>query len=362
MRDLFGKAELPTTEGIKYTGSKLKLLPYIKGIVDELPEVHSVLDGFSGTTRVSQMFAQLGYDTASNDISVWSKTFANCYLMSKKKDSYYQQIIDHLNSLKGYEGWFSKNYGGRESEEKKPFQLKNTKKLDAIRDEIDKLDLNTVDKDVILTSLILALDKVDSTLGHYSSYLAKWSPRSYNDLHLELPHRFPITTKNKVIKGDVFDAIHCTYDFVYYDPPYGSNNEKMPPSRVRYAAYYHIWTTVILNDRPELFGKVKRRCDSRDTQSASIFEEFRKDESGHFIAMQSIKKLIEQTKAHYILLSYSSGGRATKQELIDIINENGTLKSMYEIDYKKNVMAGMTWTNEWASDKENKEYLLLLEK
>ena len=44
-------------------------------------------------------------------------------------------------------------------------------------------------------------------------------------------------------------------DLAYYDPPYGSNNDKMPPSRVRYASYYHVWTTIIQNDRPELFGK-----------------------------------------------------------------------------------------------------------
>ena len=123
-----------------------------------------------------------------------------------------------------------------------------------------------------------------------------------------------------------------------------------------------VWTTVILNDKPETFGKAGRREDSRDTKSASIFEEFRKDENGHFIAMQAIKQMIEKTNAHYILLSYSSGGRATKQELIDIMEENGTLKSLYEINYKKNVMAGMKWTNEWANDSENKEYLILLEK
>lgn len=362
MRDLFGQADLPITEGIKYAGSKLKLLPYIMRVIESLPDVHTVLDGFSGTTRVSQMFAQLGYDTTSNDISVWSETFGTCYLLKKKRESYYQDIIDHLNSLKGYEGWFSETYGGTESDQKKPFQLHNTKKLDAIRDEIEVLNLNKTDKAVILTSLILALDKVDSTLGHYSSYLAKWSDRSYNTLKLELPHFFPIHTHNVVSHANIFDIIDTPFDFAYFDPPYGSNNEKMPPSRVRYNSYYHIWTTVILNDKPETFGKAGRREDSRDTKSASIFEEFRKDENGHFIAMQAIKQMIEKTNARYILLSYSSGGRATKQELIDIMEENGTLKSLYEINYKKNVMAGMKWTNEWANDSENKEYLILLEK
>jgi adenine-specific DNA-methyltransferase len=35
-----------------------------------------------------------------------------------------------------------------------------------------------------------------------------------------------------------------------------------------------------------------------------------------------------------------------------------------EIDYRKNVMAGMRWTNEWVSDADlpNKEFLFLIEK
>ena len=109
----------------------------------------------------------------------------------------------------------------------------------------------------------------------------------------------------------------------------------MPPSRVRYASYYHIWTSIIRNDKPKLFGKVNRREDSRDLVAGSIFEEFRKSKSGNFIAMEAIKKLIQETKAKHILLSYSSGGRATKQELVQILTETGEVKKIVEIDYKK---------------------------
>ncbi|MGB4577604.1 MAG: DNA methyltransferase, partial [Paludibacter sp.] len=153
------------------------------------------------------------------------------------------------------------------------------------------------------------------------------------------------------------------FDFVYFDPPYGSNNEKMPPSRVRYASYYHIWTTVILNDKPALFGKANRREDTRDRVAGSVFEEFRKNENGNFIALEALRKLIINTRSRYILLSYSSGGRATKQELNDIIAESGKLLKAVEIDYKKNVMGNMRWTNEWInSDGKCHEYLFLMEK
>jgi adenine-specific DNA-methyltransferase len=153
-------------------------------------------------------------------------------------------------------------------------------------------------------------------------------------------------------------------DIAYFDPPYGSNNEKMPPSRVRYSAYYHVWTSVCLNDKPELFGKVKRRADTSDTVSGSVFEEFRKDSSGRYIAVQAIHQLLRQTNAEHIILSYSSGGRATAAELCECIADIGKTKEILEIDYKKNVMAGMQWTREWVKEAEepNREFMFLIEK
>jgi adenine-specific DNA-methyltransferase len=364
--DIFGqtKLQVPETEGIKYAGSKLKILPYIVDVLSDL-EVTSVLDGFSGSTRVSQAVAKLGFDTTASDVSDWSEVFATAYLLNKRPAKHYRPIIDHLNSLQGYDGWFTQYYGGNVGdEEKRPFQRKNTRRLDAIREEIDRMGLDDVEKAVALSSLILALDAVDSTLGHYAAYLADWSPRSFKDLHLKLPDLFIPEGKNHVRKGDIFETVkEHSFDLAYFDPPYGSNNDKMPPSRVRYSSYYHIWTSVIRNDRPVLFGKVNRREDTRDNFAPSVFEEFRKDSSGKFMAMNAIRSLIEQTNARYILLSYSSGGRATKEELYSILNDSGTLLKAIEIDYKKNVMGNMRWTNEWVnSDGKYLEYLFLMEK
>ncbi|MDD3320509.1 MAG: DNA adenine methylase [Paludibacter sp.] len=355
---------IPKTEGIKYAGSKLKILPFICEMINNLEGVKSVLDGFSGSTRVSQAFAKLGYSTTSNDISIWSEVFANCYLISNKPDNYYKEIIDHLNQLDGIDGWFSEFYGGTINDTKKPFQLKNTRRLDAIRHEIEVLNFSWEDKCVLLTSLILALDKVDNTLGHYVAYLSGWSARSFKDLELKLPNRFISTGKNIVIRDDIFNTVAKNhYDLVYFDPPYGSNNEKMPPSRVRYTSYYHLWTTIIKNDQPPLFGKANRREDSRDDISGSVFEEFRKSSTGEFMAMEALRKLIKETNTRYLILSYSSGGRATKEQLMEIIAESGELLEIKSVDFKKNVMSNMRSTSEWInSDGKHNEYLFLMEK
>lgn len=363
--------QAPETEGIKYAGSKQKLIPEILRLIFSL-KPKSVFDGFAGTTRVTQALAKSGYRVLTNDLSLWSQTFSTCYLLNKKDRSHFQKIIHHLNSLPGKRGWFSENYGGSGDLPpgagpdglKKPWQLHNTERLDSIRDEIDSITNDPTEKAVLLTSLIYALDKVDSTLGHFVSYLKDWSPRSFNNMILEVPNLLPFQEGSAVFQEDVLSLaprIEC--DLAYYDPPYGSNNEKMPPSRVRYASYYHIWTTIIKNDKPALVGKAKRRFDVSD-DTCSVFEEFRKDNDGHFIALKAIEQLIRSTNAPYIVFSYNSGGRATAAELLEIMKREGELLEVRDIEHKKNVMAGMRWTNEWVREVEesNKEFLFLLKK
>ncbi len=372
MQQTLAHLQTPPTEGIKYIGSKLKLIPQVLGLVKKV-NAKTILDGFAGTTRVSQALAKLGYTVICNDVAPWSEVFGTCYLRNTKPREAYQPLIDHLNTVLPVDGWFTEHYGGHANSGraiqadglKKPWQLHNTRKLDAIRQEIEHLNLDPVDKAIALTSLILALDRVDSTLGHFSAYLKDWAPRAYKELTLEVPEIFTSAGEHQVYQSDIFDLVpRVSVDLAYFDPPYGSNNEKMPPSRVRYAAYYHLWKSVVLFDKPTLFGKAKRREDTSDPLAASVFEEFRTNTTGHFIAVEAIAKLIRETQARWILLSYSSGGRATAQQLNKVMQNNGKLLTALELDYKKNVMAGMKWTDEWINDAEtlNREFLFLLEK
>jgi len=362
----------PETESIKYMGSKLKLIPYILHLARKV-DAHTVLDAFSGTTRVSQAFAKSGYRVLCNDIVIWSEVFGTCYLLNKKRPEEYQPLIDHLNSLPPMDGWFTQMYGGQPNGGcavqpdglKRPWQIHNTRKLDAIRQEIEKLELDKVDKAVALTSLILALDQVDNTLGHFVSYLREWSPRSYNNLVLKVPALFLTSEEHQVFREDVFDLLpRVSVDLAYFDPPYGSNNDKMPPSRVRYASYYHIWTTICLFDKPDVFGKARRRKDTSDVIATSVFEEYRRGNDGRYLVFSAIERLIREVNAKWLILSYSSGGRATAEELDDVIRRNGKLLEVLEIDYKSNVMASMRWTNEWLRDveKPHREFLFLIEK
>lgn len=363
------------TQGIKYTGSKREIIPTLLKLVASL-NVGTIFDGFSGTTRVSQALKNAGYTVYANDIAVWSKIFGQCYLLNKKAASYYFPLIDHLNKIPGKLGWFSEQYGGEtnggsavdKNGRKRMWQLHNTMKLDAIREEIDKIANDEIEKSVLLTSLILAMDKVDSSVGHHVSYLKEWAPRAYNLMKMEIPRLIIDDKAHKVFNDDIFNLLdQIEVDLAYYDPPYGSSNELMPPSRVRYASYYHIWKTVCLNDKPKVVGVANRREDVSDVIAGSVFEEFRKNEDGRYIVIDALKKLIEKTKAKYIILSYNNNGRATLDAILEILRELNIPCSIFEMDYKKNVMATMTWTNEWLNggsehNLQNKEFLFLMQK
>lgn len=362
------------TEGIKYAGSKKEIIPSILQIASNLG-VKTVCDGFAGTTRVGQAFLKNGYHVWSNDLSDWSNIMGLCYFKNLNNREFYRHKIDHLNSLEGLEGWFTENYGGSSlvsnsdsyDGKKKIWQIHNTKKLDAIRIEIDRIAENEIEKAVLLASLIYAMDKVDSTVGHHTSYLREWSPRSYQLMKLEVPELIirPWNDQNIITQGNIFDSLkNYSADLYYFDPPYGSANEKMPPSRVRYASYYHLWTTIIRNDQPKLVGVANRREDVSDKLSTSIFEEFRKNETGRFIAVEAIEKLIQQTPGEFIILSYNNQGRATFKELVEACHDSAKDVSIIERHHKSHVMRSMRWTNQWTNENhvDTREFLFVLGK
>ncbi|MCY4577161.1 MAG: DNA adenine methylase [Candidatus Kaiserbacteria bacterium] len=372
--DLSVKPKNIETEGIKYIGSKKEILPkilLILALLRKQTSIKTILDGFSGSTRVTQMLAKSGFDVLSNDTAIYSRIFAECYLMTKKNKEYYAKKIEKLNVLEGKSGWFSKHYGGTDNDglsvgddgKKKMWQLHNTKKLDAVLEAIHA-EQDEQDKNVLLTSLILGLDKVDSSLGHQVSYLKEWAKRSYNELALKVPNYFINSGNHAVYNKDIFELINeIDVDVAYYDPPYCSNNEKMPASRVRYNSYYHIWTSICLNDIPEVFGACNRRLDTSDKTAISVFEEFRKDtETDDYITTLKIKELIQKTSAKFIIFSYSSSGRTDKKSFKRILNELGLNFLFYEFNYKKNIMHALKSTNEWVNEQGNREYLIVIDK
>ena len=96
---------------IKFLGSKKKLLEtiYKAAIKDFDGEVESVIDLFSGTSRVGHHFKSKGHRVIANDYSNFAKVLAECYVVADR-DQYLldaQKLIDEYNSNNNStDGWF----------------------------------------------------------------------------------------------------------------------------------------------------------------------------------------------------------------------------------------------------------------
>jgi adenine-specific DNA-methyltransferase len=173
------------TQGIRYSGSKKEIIPKIIELIPS--DCKKILDGCSGTTRVSQAFKKTGFSVDCNDISEYSKQFGLCYI--KNNNLNYQDLINELSNVNPIDGWLTENYAGEESSQtseingkKKNWTKKNAQKADGIREKIESLKLDEISKSIAITSLICALDKVSNNLGHQAAYLRNWAPRCFFDL------------------------------------------------------------------------------------------------------------------------------------------------------------------------------------
>jgi adenine-specific DNA-methyltransferase len=353
-------------KSIRYSGSKDKILPKITNILDNI-DYATTLDGFSGSTRVSSLFKSLGKTSHSNDLAIYSKVIAETYLLGRDNKQELYDKIQYLNSLKPIDGWFTETYGGEWNDGtsvqsdglKRPFYIDVTRKLDAIRDEIDKMYPNDcVDKSILLTSLLIALDSRCNDLGHQVAYLKDWASRTQKPLMLELPTWTPDELKHKVTCNDVFD-LNGKYDLVYFDPPYGTANQKTKTTRVRYFSYYHLWTTIVKNDKPKVFGAAKRREEfSSDTIDGAISDfEHLKDN----VVIDSFRRLLTEFDTKYTLISYSNRSKIPIDNLIDLVSDNQQLVDVHSFKHKENSQANSVINSEYKVryDEENLEYLIL---
>lgn len=288
---------------IKYLGSKKKLIPGILSAVQSLEGVTSVLDLFSGTSRVGHALKRAGYQVTSNDLGSYAHILARCYVQADNDLLVEaEKALKDLSCLKGSPGFITRTY----CEESRFFQPKNGERIDAIRAAIQKNDYPPDLEAVLLTSLLEAADRVDSTVGLQMAYLKKWAARSYNDLELRVPDLLPRPPAGpcRALNRDASKATFPYHDLVYLDPPYNQHS---------YLGNYHIWETIVRNDSPETYGVACKRVDVRDRKSP--FNSKRK-------ALEAFQKTVRGLDAKHLLVSFSDEGYLSKADIEDTLSES----------------------------------------
>src|ERR1700722_14053708 len=154
---------------IKYLGSKRRLTPVLARIC-AASGARTALDLFTGTTRVAQAFKALGVAVTAVDTARYAHVFAQCYIETDAAAADMPALtaaIEHLNELPGRPGHGHDTF----AREARFFQPFNAARIDAARDAIDRDYAGSPLFPLLLTSLIEAADRVDSTTGVQMAYV-----------------------------------------------------------------------------------------------------------------------------------------------------------------------------------------------
>ncbi len=296
---------------IKYLGSKRTLVPLLSEIAGGLA-VGSAADLFAGTTRVGQALRRGGIRVLSNDTASYSEVMGRAYIEADEgvdRDRL-RRLIAHLDGLPGRHGYVTETF----CERSRYFQPHNGMRIDAIRAEIDRIANSELERGLLLTSLLEAADRVDSTVGLQMAYLKRWAPRASKPLQLREPEPVagPAGRTSRLDANQLGDEL-AGIELAYLDPPYNQHS---------YYANYHVWETIVRNDAPEHYGVACKREDVREQKSAY---------NSRRTAWQALAGLIERLPTPWLVVSFSNEG-------------------FHELDAVRSLLAGRGYVGQVAID------------
>jgi adenine-specific DNA-methyltransferase len=282
---------------IKYLGSKRRLVPALTAIANA-SGARTALDLFTGTTRVAQAFKSCGIEVTAVDSARYAAAFAQCYIGTDADSVDLREVaaaIDTLKALAPEPGYVTEVFSGKA----RYLQPHNAARIDAIRAAIERDWRGHPYEPILLTSLIEAADRVDSTTGVQMAYVKQWAPRSQQKLDLRVPSLLP--GPGHALLGDACDvaARGQHFDLAYLDPPYNQH---------RYTANYHVWETLAAWDAPSHYGVACKRDELRDPATRSVFNSRR-------TMPAALHQVIVDLDADLLVVSCSNEGWVAVEEL-----------------------------------------------
>jgi adenine-specific DNA-methyltransferase len=138
---------------------------------------------------------------------------------------------------------------------------------------------------VLLTSLLEAADRADSTTGVQMAYVKQWAPRSNNLLQLRVPELVAAGRggPGRRARSRARRALRSRTD-----PPYNQH---------RYFTNYHVWETLVARTHPTTTAW--RAAPTRDPATKSVFNDRR--------AMpDALAAVINEVDADLVIVSYNN--------------------------------------------------------
>jgi len=330
---------------IKYIGSKRRLLPRIVEIVDGLPGVETVLDLFSGTSRVGWALKERGYRVVANDHNAYAWVLARCYVQADATHVLpaARRLVSALARTPAKAGWFTRTF----CEEARFFHPRNGALVEGARERLASWRLAPDLEAVLLTSLLEAADRVDSTTGVQMAYLKQWAPRALKPLEFRVPALLP--GGGTAICADAAEAARQGADLAYLDPPYNQHS---------YRANYHVWETLVRWDEPEAYGVARKRMDCRTTKSR--FNSKR-------AIVDALRAVLDALTTRYVLVSFNDEGFIDRETMEALLGTLGPVR-VFESEHPRYVGARIGIHNPQGQRVgrvgrlRNREYLYLVER
>jgi adenine-specific DNA-methyltransferase len=176
---------------------------------------------------------------------------------------------------------------------------------------------------VLLTSLIEAADRVDSTTGVQMAYVKEWASRSHKPLELRVPAL--VAGLGDALHGDACELVRGlgAFDVAYLDPPYNQH---------RYFTNYHIWETLVAWDAPEHYGVACKRIDARSDRTRSTFNDRKRMPA-------VLADIIGALDTDVVIVSYNDEAWITIEELEAMCAARGGAVRTLAFDSKRYVGA-----------------------
>lgn len=322
---------------ITYLGNKRALLPFIGEAVGQVcreldkPRLR-VADLFSGSGIVARYLRQYADVLYVNDLEGYCETINRCYLANRADvdlaalERYHAALRRRLDEEPLRAGFIAEMYAPQDDRDIRPgervfFTARNARYIDTARQLIG--DAPEAYRPFLLAPLLYEASVHNNTggvfkgfyknsatgIGQYGGDGRNALPRIMGDIELRMPVFSNFSCETHIFRQDadrLADALPAL-DLVYMDPPYNQHP---------YGSNYFMLNLIDSYRRPAAVSRVSgiptdwNKSDYNRRQSAA----------------ECLRSLCERLRAKYLLISFSSDGFISREEMTALLAQLGEVR------------------------------------
>jgi adenine-specific DNA-methyltransferase len=322
---------------MRFIGSKVLLLDNIKQVIDEKAQGSlSFCDIFSGTACVTRYFKQW-YEVYSNDLMYFSYVLQKSTIENDSVPSfsgiknitgnlspveYFNALTtDEMEHLKQERRFFQNTYSPKGN--RRYITDINALRIDYARNMAEDWKNTGVISDseyyYLVACIVEGIPFVSNISGTYGAFNKIWDRRSHKKFELIPLEIITNNKQNKCFNEDGVELLNkISGDILYVDPPY---NER------QYLPNYHVLETAAKYDFPDVRGVTGLR----------VYDDQKSNFCNKKLVVNEFSKLMENAKFKHIILSYSSDGLMSVDNIESIMRQFGKSDTykVYEIPYRR---------------------------